>query len=180
MALRGTFHRAAGKFIQLPRIKHLEFKTGRRVGRYHTPQLRRTRVTGTKPTRADVARLRKEFYASDGPRDKFLAQVRAKATVAELQARGWTAEEIRIFKAGGNAPEGFAVHHRIPLQGGGTNNPDNFILIKNDPDHDLITASQNAVLQRIPEGAPMNVDVPVMPPGLWTWPQPGTHAYRER
>ena len=180
MALRGTFHRAAGKFIQLPRIKHLDLKTGRHAGRYNTPQLRRTRVTGTKPTRADIARLRKEFYASGGPRDQFLAQVRVKATVTELQALGWTADEISIFRTGGNPPKGFAVHHRIPLQGGGTNNPDNFILIKNNPDHSLITASQNAVLQRIPEGAPMDGDVPVMPPGLWTWPQPGTHAYRKR
>ena len=180
MALRGTFHRAAGKFIQLPRIKHLELKTGPHAGRYHTPQLRRTRVTGTKPTRAEVARLRSVFRSRGGPRNQFLAQVRAKATVTELQALGWTADEIRIFKAGGAVPKGFTVHHRIPLQGGGTNDLDNLILIKETPDHSLITASQNAVLQRIPEGAPMNVDVPVMPPGLWTWPQPGTHAYRKR
>lgn len=178
--MRGLLRRQAHDFINLPRVKYLEFKTGPRAGRYNTPQLRKERLTGVKPSAQDVARMRRDFEASGGPRDRFLDTARARATVTELQALGWTDEEIRKFRAGGSPPEGYAVHHIRPLQGGGTNDQDNLVLIKNDPDHDLITAQQNAVLRRIPAGHPMDdVDVPVTPPGHLTWPQPGARAHRQ-
>ena len=180
MALRGLFRRSAHAFIQLPRVKQLELKSGSRMGVYNTPQLRNARVTGVKPTKERIAQLRTAFNADDGPNYQFREKVRREAPTTDLQAIGLTDDQIREFRANGHLPRGYAVHHRIPLAGGGTNDLDNLILIKNDPDHDLITARQNSVLQRIKGGQPLEVEGPVMPPVIYTWPQPGSHAHRRR
>ena len=148
--LKGLFKRVAKDFINLPRLKKLDFKTGARAGSYNTPRLRTQKVTGVRPSAADIAAKRAAFGAPGGPRAQFLNQVRKDVSATDLQALGWSDEAIRSFKAGGPPPQGFAVHHRVPLQAGGTNDSGNLVLIRNDPDHDLITAQQNAVLPKSP------------------------------
>lgn len=178
--LKGLFRRVAKDFINLPRVKHLQFKTGPRRGKYNTPALRSQRVKGRKPTREQKAAARRDFERRGGPRDQFLLDARKNATTTELQALGWSDDQIRLFRDTGIVPHGYAVHHRIPINGGGGNERSNLVLIKNDPDHDLITARQNSVLKGFSDGAEFETELPVTPPGLTTWPQPGTHAHKRR
>lgn len=39
----------------------------------------------------------------------------------------------------GKVPTGYQVHHKLPLDDGGTNSYDNLVLIKNDAYHKVIT-----------------------------------------
>ncbi len=43
----------------------------------------------------------------------------------------------------GLVPDGWQVHHKLPLDQGGTNDLENLVLIKNDPYHKVITNEQN-------------------------------------
>lgn len=177
--LKGTLSKRAAKFIQAPRIKQLELKSGPRKGVYNTPALRQARIRGVKPTADEQKRMRAAFNASGGPRDQFLDRVRKEASHSELRALGLTDVEIAKFRNGGSLGKKYQVHHRVPIQAGGNNGQSNLVLIKDDPDHRLITAQQNAVMRRVPDDAAFEVDLPLPPPSHLTWPQSGAHAYQK-
>lgn len=121
---------------------------------------------------------RKAFEKAGGPRDQFCEMARKKATITDLRAMGMTDEQAVLFKRTGQYPKGFQVHHRVPIKAGGSNDMDNLVLIKNDPDHKLITAQQNSILRRHPNGSTVDVELPMTPPGKVTWPQSGQKAYQ--
>ncbi|WP_246873107.1 HNH endonuclease signature motif containing protein [Pantoea ananatis] len=62
----------------------------------------------------------------------------------------------------GNVPPGWQVHHKIPLDDGGTNELDNLVLIQNSPYHSALTKSQ----ANITKGVPYNSGSEVL------WPSP--------
>ncbi len=58
-------------------------------------------------------------------------------------------------------PKDYQVHHKLPLDDGGTNDFSNLVLIKNDPYHKVITNYQNSVTRNLSIGESINVDWPI-------------------
>ena len=85
----------------------------------------------------------------------------------QLKTAGLTDTEILKMK-NGYVPTGYQVHHKIPLDGGGTNSLDNLVLIKNDPYHKVITNIQNSVTSGVKSGQTIKTD---------NWPTPDGKIY---
>lgn len=175
--LKGVLKKVGNDWWQLPRVRRLDLKSGPRKGTYNTPALVRQKIRVRVRTKGEVGATRRDLERTGGPRDQFVARAREKATVTDLQAMGMTSEQAKQFKSTGEYPRGFQVHHRKPLKAGGTNDLDNLVLIKNTPDHQLITAQQNSILSRYPDGTTVDVELPMTPPGAVTWRQSGQAAY---
>lgn len=62
-----------------------------------------------------------------------------------LQKAGLTPQVIQLMASSRVAPTSYQVHYIVPLAGGGTKGLSNLVLIKNEPDHNLITAYQNSM-----------------------------------
>ncbi|HEY2451388.1 MAG TPA: HNH endonuclease [Scandinavium sp.] len=69
--------------------------------------------------------------------------------------------------ANGNVPPGWQVHHKIPLDDGGTNALDNLILIQNSPYHSALSKTQAIITKDLPYNASTNV----------LWPSPNGVIY---
>ena len=61
----------------------------------------------------------------------------------------------------GKLPDGWKVHHKLPLDDSGTNSFDNLVLIQNEPYHKLLTNYQNAVTKNLKVGDTKTVAWPV-------------------
>ena len=103
-----------------------------------------------------VKELRKEF---NGLRKAFLKELAQTQTEA-LKKMGFS-DNMLADLAKGNSPNGFNVHHKIPLAGGGKNEFSNFILIKNDPYHADIHKVSDLQIPRIKEGETKFVKIPL-------------------
>ncbi|MCX8967056.1 HNH endonuclease [Erwinia psidii] len=69
--------------------------------------------------------------------------------------------------ANGNVPSGWQVHHKIPLDDGGTNALDNLILIQNSPYHSALSKTQAIITKDLPYNASTEV----------LWPSPNGVIY---
>lgn len=123
----------------------------------------------------DFKFTKKDSATVDTERRKFNSSLRGAwlqglagnpAQVAQLTAAGLTADDIEDMKAG-EVPAGYQVHHKMPLDDGGTNTPSNYVLIKNDPYHIALTALHNSQCRDIPVGTTKTLD----------WPQPDGIIY---
>ena len=65
------------------------------------------------------------------------------------------------MKKKGRPPTGWQVHHKLPLDDGGTNDIDNLILVKNDPYHQAITNAQNDLTKDLKPGETIEIDFPI-------------------
>ena len=75
----------------------------------------------------------------------------------------------------GKAPQGYQVHHRIPLDDGGTNSRANFILIRNDVEHRALHGYYNPAELRIrllAYGEKADIALPVPPKDTLVYPNP--------
>lgn len=63
--------------------------------------------------------------------------------------------------ASGRVPQGWQVHHKLPLDDGGTNSFDNLVLIKNDPHHIALTNAQRTLVGDLGVGQSRQVDFPI-------------------
>lgn len=52
----------------------------------------------------------------------------------------------------GNVPHNYSVHHKLPLDDGGTNSFDNLVLTKNEPYHKIFTNMQSNVTRKMLPG----------------------------
>lgn len=78
--------------------------------------------------------IRKDFLKNLGENTDYLKNAGfSKTDILKLQ--------------NGRVPDGWQVHHKIPLDGGGTNSFDNLVLIKNEPYHKVITNIFKTVFQ---------------------------------
>jgi len=101
----------------------------------------------------------------------------AENHVAELRDAGMSAGDIAMMKEG-RVPSGYQVHHKLPLDGGGTNDVDNLLLMKNDPDHQLITNYQSEQTQGMSAGETRKLNWPMPDPQVRVWPKtPGGGAH---
>jgi hypothetical protein len=94
---------------------------------------------------------------------------RQRSSQAALK-KAVTPDEIKDLKDGVK-PGAFQVHHKIPLDDGGTNSFDNLVLIKNDPYHMAITNEQIALTRGMKEGERKTIQWPV-PEGFVYAPKP--------
>lgn len=107
--------------------------------------------------------LRKDFNKT--ARKDFLKAI----DPADLRKAGLSASDIdKIAK--GKVPTGYQVHHVFPIDDGGTNDFSNLVLIKNSPDHQIITNHQKYSTGDLGPGQSKTVDWPVFPEGTTVWP----------
>lgn len=126
--------------------------------------------TFTKRTEAARDALRKTFDSS--ARGSFLKGLDDGA----LRRAGMDAEDIALVRRG-NVPDGYQVHHKYPLDDSGTNDPSNLVLIKTQPDHQLVTNHQSYTTRGMKPGESRDVPWPTYPPGTSVWPPTGGGAY---
>lgn len=93
----------------------------------------------------------------------------------ELIAAGISTKEVDRMAKDGKVPEGYQVHHRIPLDDGGTNSRDNFIIIRNDIEHRALHGYYNPAELRIrllAYGETAEIALPVPPKDTLVYPNP--------
>lgn len=116
-------------------------------------------VPYTAVSKKRVKELRREFT---GQRKAFLKELAETQTDA-LRQMGLSDNMIGLL-AKGETPNGFNVHHKMPLAGGGKNEFSNFILIKNDPYHTDIHKISDLQIVTMNDGETKTVKIP-MPQG---------------
>lgn len=92
-----------------------------------------------------------------------------------LAAAGLSQKDIDRMAKDGRPPRGYQVHHRIPLDDGGTNSRDNFILIRDDVEHRALHGYYNPAELRIrllAYGEKAEVALPVPPKDTLVYPNP--------
>jgi len=116
-------------------------------------------VNYVKRDRAEYAALRKDFDSS--VRGDFLRDLAGDpAKVDALRNAGLDQAAIDRI-ASGRVPQGWQVHHKLPLDDGGTNSFDNLVLIKNDPHHIALTNAQRTLVGDLTVGQSRQVDFPI-------------------
>lgn len=123
----------------------------------------------------DRALYKRERYDFDRrERGLWLRDVGVKHAQA-LRAAGIPQREIDRMVGDGKPPDGYQVHHRLPLDDGGDNSPDNFILIKDDVDHRALHGYYNPAELRIRQLAPgetATVALAIPPKDAIVYPDP--------
>ncbi len=126
-------------------------------------------ISYTKRTLKETAELRKQFQSTE--KKKFLKSLTDNPEkIDKLKKAGLRDTEIAKMKDGLNPSKEWQVHHKLPLDDGGTNDMDNLILIKNDPYHKTITNAQNSMVSNLSPGQTVEMDWPIpegsiYPPG---------------
>jgi phosphohistidine swiveling domain-containing protein len=77
-----------------------------------------------------------------------------------LKEVGFSDKDILKMK-NGRVPDGWQVHHKLPLDDSGTNNFDNLVLIQNEPYHKVITNFQNSFAKELKIGEIKEVEWPI-------------------
>ena len=146
------------KGIHVQRLSDLDVKGPLRGAQQPLPGFHYVPLTYTKRSTADLAALRSRFKTV---RKKFMKQLAADpTTLAQLRAAGISEAEIARAAKGG-VPDGWQVHHKLPLDDGGDNSFNNLMLIENDPYHLAITNLQNQLTNNLGEGQSLPVQWPM-------------------
>lgn len=146
--LIGAGNRAKGTFIGTLKGKPVVL-----------PKVNIKQITYKKRTREETQKLRNKFGSS--VRKNFVKSLANDANkVKKLKQAGLTDVDIKKLKAG-QIPTGWQVHHKIPLDGGGTNDFDNLILMKNDPYHKALTNAQRKATKCMVENQTKVIDWPI-------------------
>jgi hypothetical protein len=126
------------------------------------------RIEYTKRAVEHLARLRAEFNSS--VRKAFLRDLASDPVkVARLRSAGLSHAQIELMSNGG-CPKGWQVHHKLPLDDGGTNELDNLVLSKYDPYHKVLTNHQIALTRGLQPGETRLLEFPV--PDDFVYPLP--------
>lgn len=103
-------------------------------------------ITFTKQLPTDAAKLRSQFKSV---KKDFLKQLAKNPEY--LKSAGFSESDIASLAAG-NGIDGWQVHHQVPLDGGGTNDLSNLVLIKNEHYHKVLTNYQRYVTKGMKPG----------------------------
>jgi len=122
-------------------------------------------ITYKRRNRESLGELRKKFDAS--VRKNFLKSLgNDSESVKIMKSAGLT--DVQLAKiAQGGVPKGYNVHHKIPIDDGGTNDFDNLVLIRNNSEHYTITNAQRDLTSHIPYGETVKIEFPVPPSFLY-------------
>lgn len=119
-------------------------------------------ISYTKRDRVEYNKLRAKFDSTE--RDKFLKEIsNDPEKVKRLEKSGFSNDDIEKMRKG-DLPGEFGewqVHHKIPLDDGGTNSFDNLVLIKYDPYHKTLTNTQRDLIRGLQIGETRNISLPV-------------------
>jgi 5-methylcytosine-specific restriction endonuclease McrA len=119
-----------------------------------------TQLNYLRRDRAEYNALRGQFNSTVRP--KFL-----KSLTEHPDALSTFDSNDLLRLANGNVPSGWQVHHKIPLDDGGTNAFDNLILIQNSPYHSALSKTQAIITKDLPYNASKDV----------LWPSPNGVIY---
>jgi uncharacterized protein len=124
------------------------------------PGVSTTKIKYTKRPRNEYDKLRSQFDST--VRENFLKKHLAgdPKKVEQLKNAGLTGADIKLLQDG-YVPPGWQVHHKLPLDDGGTNDFDNLILMKNEPYHKTITNSHNRAIEGMAVGETRDMDYPI-------------------
>ena len=122
------------------------------------PNVYTEKITYTKRNPSDASALRYQF--DKDIRGDFLKDFANKNTVNDLQRMGFSDVDIARM-SDGLVPQGYQVHHKLPLDDGGTNDFSNLIIFKNDPYHKAITNYQNNLIRGMKPGETIEVEWPI-------------------
>ena len=114
-------------------------------------------IAYVKRNRAEYEALRDDF--DSGVKKEFLTGLGEDPEY--LRSKGFSETEIRMIQDG-KSPDGWQVHHKLPLDDGGTNDLDNLVLIQNHPSHKAVTTYQNSFSRNMEEGETRTVNWPVI------------------
>lgn len=114
-------------------------------------------IAYVKRNRAEYEALRDDF--DSGVKKEFLTGLGEDPEY--LRSKGFSETEIRMIQDG-KSPDGWQVHHKLPLDDGGTNDLDNLVLIQNHPSHKAVTNYQNSFSRNMEEGETRTVNWPVI------------------
>ncbi len=129
------------------------------------PNVKIEKVTFNKRNPNDTAQLRKDFNKVRKDLMKSMADNPEK--IKELKKAGISDNDIEDMMEYGLVPDGWQVHHKIPLDQGGTNDVENLGLIKNHPYHKVITNEQNSLTKGMKPGDSKIVDFPIPEEGIY-------------
>lgn len=104
----------------------------------------------------DLKKLRNEFNTTK--RKEFLKYL-AESRI-DLKSFGFSDSDILKIKDG-KVPNGWQVHHKLPLDDGGTNDFENLVLIKNEPYHKVLTNYQNSLVKNLKPGESVTIKWPI-------------------
>jgi hypothetical protein len=123
-------------------------------------------------------------------RSKFSRNIRiqwlkkiADSHYGELKQAGLSDRQIFMMRTEGGIPFGYQVHHRIPLDDGGTNDFDNLILIRDNVEHRSIHGYYNPgelQIKLMIDGETKQVTLPVPPENAIVYPNPESGFFCDR
>ncbi|MCI4126481.1 T7SS effector LXG polymorphic toxin [Bacillus haynesii] len=146
--------------------KHGDFVGSLKGEQIHLKNVKVREISYTKRDPAETKKLRSTFNGS--VKKKFLKSlVNDPQKLKQLKNAGLSDSDIARMQDGLN-PKGWQVHHKLPLDDGGTNSMDNLILMKNDPFHKAITNEQNALTRGLTPGQTKKIK---------NWPIPSGEIY---
>lgn len=111
-----------------------------------------------KRDRNEYDNLRKNFNSTI--RKSFLKNL-ATEYKNELLKAGFTELEIIMMEKDGKCPDGYQVHHLIPLDDTGENSFENLVLIRNVSEHTSITKLHQAYTKNMKVGDSKQIKLPV-------------------
>jgi hypothetical protein len=119
------------------------------------------KIKYTKRDRKTYEELRRKFDSS--VRTQFAKSLANDAElVALLRKAGLSETEIAILNKG-KIPDGFHVHHKLPLDDGGDNAFSNLVLIRKTPYHKVLTNMANEMTKGLEPGQALTVTYPIAP-----------------
>ncbi|NAX20988.1 HNH endonuclease signature motif containing protein [Vibrio sp. V39_P1S14PM300] len=150
-----------GKFLDEPVKKLVKTKfTGKYKGESITlDNVEVHNIQYLKRDRAEYTELRKAFNKSIRG-DYLEALSKDPKAVSKLKDLGVPDSEIQKLAAK-RVPSGFQVHHKLPLDDGGTNDFSNLVLIRNAPEHSAFTTYQKQTTTGISVGDSIELDWPI-------------------
>ena len=113
-------------------------------------------ISYVKRNSTELKTLRDEFNKTT--RKAFLKDL--GNNVEYLKNAGFSETDILKIQ-NGRVPDGWQVHHKLPLDDSGTNSFDNLVLIQNEPYHKVITNYQNSIARQMKIGAVQAVQWPI-------------------
>lgn len=119
----------------------------------------------TAKSKQEIKELRRAFNAA---RKEFLKDL-GKNNADQLRQLGMSENNINLIR-NGRAPSGYNVHHKIPLAGGGKNEMNNFVFIKNEPYHVDFHKVTDMQIAGMKSGETKKVKIPVPKGNIFVQP----------
>ena len=115
-------------------------------------------VQYTKRSTEQLKQIRKDF---DKVRPDFLKDLtNTPQKMNVLKEAGFSDADIITIQTG-KVPAGWQVHHKLPLDDGGTNDFSNLVLIENEPYHKTLTNAQRSLVGNLKAGETRVVEFPI-------------------